>query len=224
MADGQVRECISIGFVVLTEAPRRSWKTRESFDLFAAKNLLTGIVTAAGVATTRLTWSDVSGGLWQEGHAATLADRGRAAEGACGLLDLRWTRTLDIRGSVIAGEILLPRATFTSARKSARFEAFSSFPPVTRDIALVVPTSTGAGDVAERLRQAAAKAVGKEIDVEAVTCFDVFAGEGLAPNTRSLAFEITLRHSTRTLNDAEVTAALDQVAAAAAKAGWTVRR
>lgn len=224
MADGQVRECLSIGFVVLTEAPRRSWKTREPFDLFSAKRLLTGIATAAGVANTRLTWSDVSSGLWQEGHAAKLADRGRAAEGACGILDLRWTRTLDIRGSVIAGEILLPRATLTSARKSARFEAFSSFPPVTRDIALVVPTSTGAGDVAERLRQAAAKAVGKEIDVEAVTCFDVFSGEGLAPNTRSLAFEITLRHSTRTLTDTEVTAALDQVAAAAAKAGWTVRR
>jgi len=79
---------------------------------------------------------------------------------------------------------------------------------------------------AEEVRgiQAAAKAAGKDIAVESVACFDVFAGAGLPEGQRSLAFEITLRHAARTLTDAEVTAALDQVAAAAGKAGWTVRR
>jgi len=222
--DGQVREFLAIAFVALAEPVRRGWKTREPLDLFSAKRLVADLAAQAGLAPTRLAWSEASAGLWQAGHAAALADRGRAAEGACGLLDLRWTRSLDIRGPVVAGELLIPRATLATARKPARFEAFSSFPPVTRDLALLVPAATGAGDVAERLRQAAAKAVGKEIAVESVSCFDVFAGDGLPAGMRSLAFEISLRHATRTLTDAEVTAALDQVASAAGKAGWTVRR
>ena len=223
-ADGQVREFLAIAFVALAEPVRRSWKARESIDLFSAKRLVADLAALAGLAPSRLAWSEASTGVWQAGHAAALADRGKAAEGACGLLDLRWTRALDIRGSVVAGELLLPRATLATARKPVRFEAFSSFPPVTRDLALIVPVATGAGDVAERLRQAAAKAVGKEIAVESVNCFDVFSGEGLPADTRSLAFEITLRHGTRTLTDTEVSAALDQVAAAAGKAGWNVRR
>ena len=56
------------------------------------------------------------------------------------------------------------------------------------------------------------------------TCFDVFSGEGLPEGSRSLAFEVTLRHASRSLADAEVASALDQVAAAAGKSGWTVRR
>ena len=223
-ADGQVREFLAVAFVALAEPTRRSWRKREPLDLFNAKRIVADLAAQAGLAATRLAWSEAAGGLWQSGHAAALADRGRAAEGACGLLDLRWTRGLDIRGSVVAGEILIPRATLATARKPARFEAFSSFPPVTRDLALLVPAATGAGEVAERLRQAAAKAVGKEIAVESVNCFDVFSGDGLPAGQRSLAFEISLRHATRTLNDAEVNAALDQVASAAGKAGWTVRR
>lgn len=221
--DGQVREYLAVAFIALTEPARRSWLARASLDLFSAKRIITDLALAAGIAASRLSWSATASGLWQGGHAAELADRGRAALGACGLLDLRWTRSLDIRGSVVAAEILLPRAAFV-VRKPARLEAFSPHPPVTRDIALIVPVAVGAGEVLERLRQSAAKAVGKDIAVESVTCFDVFSGEGLPEGSRSLAFEITLRHASRSLADAEVASALDQVAAAAGKSGWTVRR
>ncbi len=222
-ADGQVTEYLAIAWVALTEPARRSWLNRPAPDLFSAKRLLADAAALAGITASRLTWSSAEGGLWQNGHAARLSDRGRAAEGVCGLLDLRWTRSQDLSGSVVAGELLLPRASLVP-RKVARFEAFSSFPPVTRDLALLVPTATPAGEVAERLRQAAAKAVGKDIAVEAVTCFDVFSGAGLPEGQRSLAFEITLRHHQRTLVDTEVSAAMEQLASAAGKAGWTVRR
>ncbi|MFN7339946.1 MAG: phenylalanine--tRNA ligase subunit beta [Opitutia bacterium] len=222
-ADGQVREYLAVAAAALAEPARRSWLARPAPDLFSAKRLVTDLALAAGIAASRLTWVPAASGLWQAGHAAELADRGRAALGGCGLLDLRWTRGLDIRGSVVAAEILLPRAAL-AARKPARLEPFSNQPPVARDIALVVPIAVGAGEVLERLRQAAAKAAGKEIAVESVTCFDVFAGDGLPEGARSLAFEITLRHAARTLAEAEVAGVLDQVATAAGKSGWTVRR
>jgi phenylalanyl-tRNA synthetase beta chain len=179
----------------------------------------------AGVASVRLSFAAATGGLWQADHAAALVDRGRAAEGACGVLDLRWTRSLGLKSSVIAGEVCFPRSAFAEARKIPRFEAFSSFPPVTKDVAVIVPVDVAASEVESRVRQGASKAAGKEFALESVNCFDVFTGPGLPEGHRSLAFEIRWRHAARTLTDEETNQALGVVIATLEKgAGWTVRR
>jgi phenylalanyl-tRNA synthetase beta chain len=171
-----------------------------------------------------LSFGVATGGLWQADHASSLVDRGRSADGACGVLDLRWTRSLGLKGSIVAGEFLLPRSTFADALRIPRFEAFSSFPPATRDVAVIVPTTTAAGEVLTRVQQAAAKAAGKEFALESVNCFDVFSGPGLPEGTRSVAFEIRWRHAARTLTDEEANRAMATVIAALEKgAGWTIR-
>lgn len=224
-ADGTVKEFIAVAFAALAEPVTRSWKSREAFDGLRAKRLLQDVAALAGVAAVRLSFAAASGGLWQSGHAAALADRGRAAEGAAGILDLRWTRALGIKGSVVAGEVLFPRSAFAEARKTPRFEAFSSFPPVTKDVAVIVPVTVPAAEIESRVRQGASKAAGKEFALEAVTCFDVFNGAGLPEGCRSLAFEIQWRHAARTLTDDEANQALGVVIATLEKgAGWTVRR
>ncbi len=224
-ADGTVREFISVAFAIVAEPVTRSWKSREAFDALRAKRLLQDAAALAGVASVRLSFAAATGGLWQADHAAALVDRGRAAEGACGVLDLRWTRSLGLKSSVIAGEVSFPRSAFAEARKIPRFEAFSSFPPVTKDVAVIVPVGVAAAEVESRVRQGAAKAAGKEFALESVNCFDVFTGPGLPEGHRSLAFEIRWRHAARTLTDEETNQALGVVIATLEKgAGWTVRR
>ena len=224
-ADGTVREFISVAFAIASEPVTRSWKSREAFDALRAKRLLQDAAALAGVASVRLSFAAATGGLWQADHAAALVDRGRAAEGACGVLDLRWTRSLGLKSSVIAGEVCFPRSAFAEARKIPRFEAFSSFPPVTKDVAVIVPLDVAAAEVESRVRQGAVKAAGKEFALESVNCFDVFTGPGLPEGHRSLAFEICWRHAARTLTDEETNQALGVVIATLEKgAGWTVRR
>ena len=224
-ADGTVREFISVAFAIVAEPVTRSWKSREAFDALRAKRLLQDAAALAGVASVRLSFVAATCGLWQAEHAAALVDRGRAAEGACGVLDLRWTRSLGLKSSVIAGEVCFPRSAFAEARKIPRFEAFSSFPPVTKDVAVIVPVVVAAAEVESRVRQGAAKAAGKEFALESVNCFDVFTGPGLPEGHRSLAFEIRWRHAARTLTDEETNQALGVVIATLEKgAGWTVRR
>ena len=196
-----------------------------AFDVLRAKRLLSDVATLAGVTSARLSFGVATGGLWQAGHASSLVDRGRSADGACGVLDLRWTRALGLKGSIVAGEFLLPRAAFAEALRIPRFEAFSSFPPATRDVAVIVPAATAAGEVLNRVQQAAAKAAGKEFALESVNCFDVFSGPGLPEGTRSVAFEVRWRHAARTLTDEEANRAMAAVIAALEKgAGWTIRR
>ena len=224
-ADGTVREFLSVAFAIVADPVTRSWKSREPFDALRAKRLLQDAAALAGVAAVRLSFAAANGGLWQADHAAALVDRGRAAEGACGVLDLRWTRSLGLKSSVIAGEVCFPRAAFAEARKVPRFEAFSSFPPVTKDVAVIVPVGVAAAEVESRVRQGASKAAGKEFALESVNCFDVFTGPGLPEGHRSLAFEIRWRHAARTLTDEETNQALGVVIATLEKgAGWTVRR
>jgi len=224
-ADGTVREFLAVAFAIVAEPVTRSWKSREAFDALRAKRLLQDAAALAGVAAVRLSFGAATGGLWQADHAAALVDRGRAAEGACGVLDLRWTRSLGLKSSVIAGEVCFPRTAFAEARKIPRFEAFSSFPPVTKDVAVIVPVGVAAAEVESRVRQGAAKAAGKEFALESVNCFDVFTGPGLPEGHRSLAFELRWRHAARTLTDEETNQALGVVIATLEKgAGWTVRR
>jgi len=78
----------------------------------------------------------------------------------------------------------------------------SRFPAVVRDLALVVPLSCAAAAVQDVLRAAAPGFV-REIQL-----FDVYHGEGVAPDCKSLAFRVAMQDTRRTLADADADAAL----------------
>ncbi|MDR0786659.1 MAG: phenylalanine--tRNA ligase subunit beta, partial [Gemmatimonadota bacterium] len=73
-----------------------------------------------------------------------------------------------------------------------------SFPPVDRDLALLVPEGVTAAGVEEVLRLQ-----GGEL-LEGLAPFDVYHGEGLAPGVRSIAWRLRFRHPERTLTDGDV--------------------
>lgn len=75
-------------------------------------------------------------------------------------------------------------------------------PAVVRDLALVVGLDVTAARVIDTLR-AAAPAIVKEIAL-----FDVYQGKGMDPDKKSLAFRVLMQDTQRTLEDAEVDAAV----------------
>ncbi|WP_296205909.1 phenylalanine--tRNA ligase subunit beta [uncultured Corynebacterium sp.] len=92
-----------------------------------------------------------------------------------------------------------------------RFPApvLSAFPALHQDIALTV-----AEDVpAEKVRRVIAKGAGELL--ESVELFDVFRGEQLGADKKSLAFKLRFRASDRTLTDEEVNAHREAAAALA---------
>jgi phenylalanyl-tRNA synthetase beta chain len=89
-----------------------------------------------------------------------------------------------------------------------RFSAPSKYPPVIRDIAVVVKADLAAQALLEVL-QAEKPAI-----VRNVTIFDVYQGPNLgAPGLKSLAFRVVMQDTERTLTDAEADAARDQLLA-----------
>ena len=93
-----------------------------------------------------------------------------------------------------------------------RFEAVSRFPPVVRDIAVVVDTAIAAGAIADEItlvcRQEAAAA-----SVKHVRLFDEYRGKGLENKEKSLAFRIWMQDTRRTLSDAEAASAVEAIVA-----------
>ena len=87
------------------------------------------------------------------------------------------------------------------------YEAVSRFPVVDRDLAILVPADQPVGPLQATIREAGAPLL-RRVDV-----FDVYEGEGIADDEKSVAF--TLRFGAdRTLTDEEVDETIQSIVGA----------
>ena len=141
------------------------------------------------------------------GRAAAVMLDGRAV-GVVGELHPRWAQKYELGAAPVVFELELEALLATA------FPAYvevSRFPAVTRDLALVVPQAQELAPLLAGLK-AAAPAI-----VRDVALFDVYQGAGLGESQKSLAFRIVMQDTQRTLEDAEVDAAMAALVAAAAR-------
>ena len=88
------------------------------------------------------------------------------------------------------------------------------YQPVRRDFAFVVDESVPAEAVVR-----AVKGADKAL-VERATVFDLYTGKGVPEGKKSLAVEVVLQPTDRTLTDAEIEAVAARIVAQVAKATW----
>lgn len=79
-----------------------------------------------------------------------------------------------------------------------KFSALSQFPPVKRDLAIVVAESIDFEAVRKRVLQTSSKLLSM------LELFDVYSGNNVDLDRKSLGFSLTFQASSRTLNDTEV--------------------
>lgn len=84
------------------------------------------------------------------------------------------------------------------ANEVGHYNPLPKFPAVTRDLALVVDRSVHAGTLEATIREAAGNLL------ESLTLFDVYTGERIAQDKKSMAFSLVFRNNERTLQDEEV--------------------
>ena len=104
------------------------------------------------------------------------------------------------------------------AAKKFSFESLPKYPSISRDLAILVEHDTAASDVEKVI----AKNGGTFL--KGVTLFDVYTGERIASDKKSLAFAIEFRSNERTLKDEEADEAFKNILAAVEKEfGATLR-
>lgn len=157
---------------------------------------------------------------WHPGRCAALfvpVDGEPALVGHAGELHPRVIKSLGLPERTCAMEVdldLLERAA-TGAPRAPRV---STFPVATQDVAIVVDASVPAADVESALRSGAGELL------ESLRLFDVFTGDQIGADKKSLAYALRFRAQDRTLTAEEAGAARDAaVAAATAQVGATLR-
>jgi phenylalanyl-tRNA synthetase beta chain len=228
-SNGQIFECAAAAFVeAQTGDAERQWLKRAPADFYTAKNRVRILATHAGVDLDALPITPVAGPYygWQEGQSAAVGDfAAHGFQARFGLMNLAMVGALGIAGKVLAGIFAILPEKLAAGGGPHRYQDISHYPPVLRDLALVVDTAVPAEDVRRALAQTAKSVAGGTFAVEQVAVFDVYQGPGLPAGKKSLAFSLVFRAADRTLTDDEVNAAFvklqDEIATAT---GWTVRK
>jgi phenylalanyl-tRNA synthetase beta chain len=170
-------------------------------DFFTAKGIVETLARALDLPPVTAEPAAESG--LHPGRSARFRIKGRLV-GAAGEIHPEVAKRLDLPRGVYVLECDL-EALGEIAPVGARYSPPSRFPPVLRDLAVVVPARVTAGDVEAVLRGELAEWL-REARV-----FDVYRGRPLPEDRVSLAFHLRLGTSERTLTDEEVDARMARV-------------
>ncbi len=112
---------------------------------------------------------------------------------------------LDVNGALYLFEIAF-KVWDTQALPS--FQSLSKFPAIRRDIAIVVERRLQTSALLEQIRKNAGEFLTN------LQLFDIYQGEGIDPEKKSLALGLTFRASSRNLTESEIDPVIDRVLAA----------
>jgi phenylalanyl-tRNA synthetase beta chain len=122
--------------------------------------------------------------------------------GVIGELHPRFAKAHDCQGT-IALEIDLK--TLINDKKELNYHPINKFPSISRDLAIVVKKDISSDTIYNLIKQ-----TGKHT-VTGIKLFDVYTGENVASDEKSLAFNITFEDSTKTLETEEVDKLVDRI-------------
>ena len=142
------------------------------------------------------------------GRAAAVSGNGTPI-GTLGQLTRDVTEAHGLSGDpVYVADIDLDALEQAGARRQVHIEPLPRYPSVTRDISVLLEDTLAAAAVRNTIRDTAPPTLVRVIE------FDRYQGKGIPDAKVSLSLRLTFRSSDRTLTDAEVQAAMDQVLAA----------
>ncbi len=108
-------------------------------------------------------------------------------------------------------------AMFAVANDEITYQPLPKFPAMTRDLSLVCDESIPVADLETAIREA----VGKPL--EKVELFDVYRGEQIAKDKKSVSYKIVMRSADGTMTDEQADAAMKRVLKALTKLGADLR-
>ena len=172
----------------------------EGVDFYTVKNIVTWLLAKFGVQTSIAAGGD---SYYHPGRKAIMAV-GDTRLASLGEIHPDVAEAFDIKGRVVVAEVDLD-ALRPMEKDFYGIKPLPKFPAVSRDIAVVVDEAVGAGTMMDAIRAAAGKLL------EDAKLFDIYRGEKLGAQRKSVAFAITLRAPDRTLTDEEINAAMEKV-------------
>ena len=86
-----------------------------------------------------------------------------------------------------------------------KYHGIARFPAVTRDISIVLPSSVTAYEIEKILEQRGGKIL------ESYRLFDIYEGEHIMKGYKSMAYSLVFRHPDKTMEESEITSAMNKI-------------
>ena len=86
-----------------------------------------------------------------------------------------------------------------------KYEGIAKYPAVTRDLSMLVPKSVLAGEIEAMIEQRGGKIL------ESYQLFDIYEGSQIKEGYKSMAYSVVFRAKDRTLEEADITAAMKKI-------------
>jgi phenylalanyl-tRNA synthetase beta chain len=152
-----------------------------------------------GLREARLDYYDLKGAMEEVGDAL-----GVAVSPAIRQIPPLQAKKLDLRDAVYVAELDLGSVLAARGRDKS-FRELPKFPAVVRDVALVVDDTVSHAEIVAAIENARNKLL------EQVEIFDIYRGTSIPTGKKSMAYSLTFRAADRTLTDAEVNGAHEQL-------------
>jgi len=213
------QDTVAAGVRAGASGPRHYAAAPRPVDALDAKADALGALDAANAPVANLLVTRDAPGWYHPGRSGVLR-LGNQVLAAFGEIHPQVLRALDAKPPMVGFEVFLDRLppAKTKGGKARPLLQPSPLQPVERDFAFVVDEAVEAGEIL-RAARGAEKALVTDVSV-----FDVFRGEAMGKDKKSIAIAVTLQPTEKTLTDAEIDAVGKKIVAAVTKAtGGTLR-
>ena len=180
-----------------------SWAQKDiQTSFFILKGYVENILTRLGMKgkyTTEQTSDDI--------YSAVLVYKTRGGKeiGKAGIISKNILRKFDIETEVYFAEFNFAMLCKESVKTKTTYSELSKFPPVKRDLALLVDTSVKFSEIEKVARESERKLL-KEVSL-----FDVYEGKNLEAGKKSYAVSFILQDTEKTLADKQIDAVMNKI-------------
>ncbi|MEG0804423.1 MAG: phenylalanine--tRNA ligase subunit beta, partial [Pygmaiobacter sp.] len=186
----------------------------EGHDYLALKGIVEKLLATAGIREVSFV-RNTEGTTYHPGRAANVFVDGIKI-GVLGEVHPKVLANYGIKPRTCVADLSFD-LLFEHRGGTPEFKPLPKHPAITRDLALVCDEAVPAAEIAARIQKGAGQLL------ESLALFDIYRGENLGSGKKSLAYNLVLRTSERTLTDEEADGAVQKILANLAQINIVLR-
>ncbi len=197
-----VRQELVLSGVVSGNLFEESWANdSRSVDFYDAKSDVENVLNSAGIQNYHFVAEEHS--ALHPGQSAAIYVE-TSLVGYLGALHPQFEKPLGLNGRTFVFELSIEAL---GDKKLPKMQEISKFPANRRDIAIVVDDYVASGEIINCIEKFGAN------QLVGLNLFDVYKGKGIAEGKKSLAISLILQDKSKTLEETDIQAAVDEIVA-----------